>query len=425
MKLLHYGDTGPSVELLQLALKRAGFMESAADGIFGPRTKYALTDFQAKNGLTADGIVGSVTHRALMPWYTGFTVYKVKKDDSFYSLASAFGCSVRAIMTANPGAVPENLQAGESLHIPLPFDVVPTDISCSSELLALCVQGLKGRYPFIGTGSIGKSVMGRPIWHLSLGKGENRVLYSAAHHANEWITALLLLKFTEQLASVSAFGGSLFGTAASEILDYASIAVIPAVNPDGIDLVTGELSSGPYFEAACSIAAVYPGYSFPSGWSANINGTDLNLQYPAGWEQAKAIKYARGIRSPAPGNFVGTHPLSAPESRALYDYTLLFDPKLILAYHTQGEVIYWRYLDYEPAGAAKIAEIFSQVSGYPAESTPYASGFAGYKDWFIEQYDRPGYTVEAGRGVNPLPISDFSGIYSKNLGILSLGALLT
>ena len=36
------------------------------------------------------------------------------------------------------------------------------------------------------------------------------------------------------------------------------------------------------------------------------------------------------------------------ESRALYDFTLSFNPALILAYHTQGEVIYWGYEGLEP-----------------------------------------------------------------------------
>ncbi len=52
------------------------------------------------------------------------------------------------------------------------------------------------------------------------------------------------------------------------------------------------------------------------------------------------------------------------------------------------------------------------------EETPYASGFAGYKDWFIDAYNRPGYTIECGQGVNPLPISDFDEIYSRNEGML-------
>ena len=46
------------------------------------------------------------------------------------------------------------------------------------------------------------------------------------------------------------------------------------------------------------------------------------------------------------------------------------------------------------------------------------SGYAGYKDWFIMNYDRPGYTVEAGLGENPLPMSQFAQIYEDNKEIL-------
>ena len=132
----------------------------------------------------------------------------------------------------------------------------------------------------------------------------------------------------------------------------------------------------------------------------------------------------RRFVSPAPADYVGSAPLSAPESRAMYDYTLSLSPKLILAYHTQGKVIYWRYLDYEPAGSREIADTFAAVSGYAVEDTPYASGFAGYKDWFIQNFNRPGYTIEAGIGQNPLPISQFDEIFSDNLGILTLAPLL-
>ena len=35
-------------------------------------------------------------------------------------------------------------------------------------------------------------------------------------------------------------------------------------------------------------------------------------------------------------------------------------------------------------------------------------GFAGYKDWFIQYYDRPGYTIEVGLGQSPLPLTPVS-----------------
>ena len=105
--------------------------------------------------------------------------------------------------------------------------------------------------------------------------------------------------------------------------------------------------------------------------------------------------------------------------------TRRFDPALTLAFHTQGEVIYWRFSDLEVPGAQDIAATFAAVSGYAAEETPYASGFAGYKDWFIQDFRRPGFTLEVGRGVNPLPIGELEGIYRDCLGILTLGALVT
>ena len=88
-------------------------------------------------------------------------------------------------------------------------------------------------------------------------------------------------------------------------------------------------------------------------------------------------------------------------------------------------MIYWKYLDYEPENSRAIAYRFSAASGYLVEETPYGSGFAGYKDWFIQNYDRPGYTIEAGKGTNPLPLSQFERIYADNLPILVLGAVLT
>ena len=117
-------------------------------------------------------------------------------------------------------------------------------------------------------------------------------------------------------------------------------------------------------------------------------------------------------------------PLTAPESLALYNFTLMHNFRLIIAYHTQGKEIYWQFQNYATEEARKIGEIFANVSGYTLANVPYASGFAGYKDWFLQDYGRPGYTIEAGLGQNPLPIIQFDEIYNDNLGILTFGMIL-
>ena len=425
MRVLKIGSFGPAVELLQLALDRAGLGPLDRDSIFGSGTDAALRSFQRQRGLRPDGVAGAETHRALLPYYTGFLIHSVRPGENLYSIAGLYGSSLPAILTANPALSPEGLYPGQSVTVPLPFDVVPTDVSWFSALVGYCVRGLSARYPFLGVDEAGRSVMGRPLWALRFGAGENRVLYNGEHHGNEWICTPLLLSFMEQLCAAYAAGGLLYGQSAGELWDYASLFMVPAVNPDGMDICTGELQSGPWYQRALSIAGRYPQYAFPAQWKANAQGIDLNLQYPAMWEQARENKFAQGIVSPAPGDFVGDYPLQAPESLAMYEYTRLLSPALTLSYHTQGEVIYWRYLDYEVPGAEAIAGAFGEVSGYEAEETPYASGFAGYKDWYIQEYLRPGFTIEAGKGQNPLPISDFGKIFEDNLGILTLGMIVT
>lgn len=152
---------------------------------------------------------------------------------------------------------------------------------------------------------------------------------------------------------------------------------------------------------------------------------DLNLQFPAGWENAREIKYSQGYISPAPRDFVGYGPLTEPEALALYNFTLLNNFKLVLAYHTQGKEIYWQFQNYTPQNSLAIGTVFANSSGYVLADTPYNSSFAGYKDWFIQQYRRPGFTIEAGLGENPLPISQFNEIYNDNIGILIQGATLS
>ena len=100
---------------------------------------------------------------------------------------------------------------------------------------------------------------------------------------------------------------------------------------------------------------------------------DLNLQFPAGWEQAKQIKYSQGFTSPAPRDFVGFGPLTEPESLAIYNFTLRHNFSLILTYHSQGEVIYWQFQNYNPPNSLAIGTQFSIASGYSLEDTPFNS----------------------------------------------------
>ena len=302
------------------------------------------------------------------------------------------------------------------------MSIVPTDVPMTPELADSLVDRLAAEYPELRAETLASTAYGRPIRALTIGTGSRRVLYSAAHHANEWLTATVLLKFAGDYAQALRDGGTIGGVSARELSDAATIYLVPMVNPDGVALVTGAATAEEQ-EQARELARNYPNIPFPAGWKANLLGVDLNLQYPAGWLMAREIKFSQGYTRPGPRDFVGRFPLSQIESQALYDYTERIDPAIVIAWHSQGEVIYWQYGGIEVPGARELAERFARVSGYALEDTPYASSFAGYKDWFIQSYRRPGFTIEVGTGTNPLPLSQFEAIYRASLPILVTGAM--
>ena len=418
MKILKPGSRGTDVYILQLALNRSGYLNEEPDGIFGVRTTNAVLRFQEVNNLKQDGIVGVRTWNALMPYLKGYKVHRVVRGDTLWQISQTYNTSVNSILTANPNINPENLRVGSNIVVPLGFSVVATNVPYTYQLITFILEGLEVRYPFLSGGTIGKSVMGKNIPFVKIGNGQTELFYNASHHANEWLTTPVLLKFLEEYSENYSTGGEIFNTSARELYNKASLYIVPVVNPDGIDLVNGVVPSGKFLTQAQTLAGNYPNIPYPNGWKANINGVDLNLQYPANWERAKEIKFSQGFTLPGPRDFVGTAPLTEPEARAVYNFTRNHDFKLTLSYHSQGEIIYWKYLDYEPENSRRIAEYFGEVSGYAVEETPYSSGFAGYKDWFIETYNRPGYTIEIGIGMSPLPLSQFPGIYKDNIGIL-------
>ena len=302
--------------------------------------------------------------------------------------------------------------------------IVRTDVPMTFKLCEETIMKLVSTYPFCRTEMLTETAFGRNIRTLVIGRGPRKVIYSAAHHANEWITTPVLLKFVEEFAQAIQSGGKIFGVDAKELEAKTTIYTVPMVDPDGVDLVTGAIEPGSVqYEIARRMADFYPDIPFPDGWKANLLGVDLNLQYPAGWLQAREINFSQGITPPGPRDYVGRAPLNQRESRALAGYTEYIDPALVLAYHSQGKEIYWTFQDIEVPGARELGERMAAVSGYRLAEPAPESSFAGYKDWFIKIFRRPGYTIEVGSGTNPLPLSQFDEIYRDNLGILVTAAM--
>ncbi len=273
---------------------------------------------------------------------------------------------------------------------------------------------LKKQYPFIEVFSIGQSVMGKEILAIRIGGGHQFIHYNGSCHANEWMTSVLLMKFIEDYSLAYSKGKRFRGINVKKLYQDTTLFIVPMINPDGVELVLNGISfRHPYFEQL--LIWNRGSYDF-SQWKSNIRGVDLNDQFPANWELEKQRRSPTG---PSPQNFVGGSPLCEPEAKALEGFTRKYDFQWVISFHTQGEEIYWNYRDHEPPESKKMAIRLGEVSGY--KPVKLEGSDAGYKDWFIQEFRRPGFTVEAGLGKNPLKIEGFDSLYDKAVMIMLEG----
>ncbi len=421
LRTLRLGSECNDVAQLQSILHKLGIYPGNVDGIFGTQTQSAVKEFQKMHGLSPDGVVGSQTWKAVEPYLRGYDAYTIKPGDTFYLIGQKYAVDPALIAVANPDIDPQNLAAGAKIAVPFSYGIVMENTGYTYEVLERNVQGLKVRYPFLHVGAVGSSVLGKTLFALRFGRGPHHVLYNAAHHALEWITSPVLMKFTEDFLRAYALGVQIGGYNPREIWDSATIWIIPMVNPDGVDLVINGLQpDNPYYS---QLIRWNGGSSdFSSNWEANIRGVDLNHNYDAAWEESKQAEAALGITGPGPTRYSGPYPASEPETRAMVNFTRDHDIGLAMAYHAQGRVIYWNFQDMASPEAETIGRQLSLISGYSLEEATGVSSYAGYKDWFIKNFRRPGYTIEVGSGKNPLPVSQFPEIYMENLGMLLYAA---
>ena len=118
------------------------------------------------------------------------------------------------------------------------------------------------------------------------------------------------------------------------------IIIIPCVNPDGVELATGGKAEG-------DMSAINPSGDY-SKWQANARGVDLNHNYDALWNESKALEKEYGITGPGATRYAGTFPLSEPETKALAEFTRNKNFEMVIAFHSQGKVIYHGFMGKEP-----------------------------------------------------------------------------
>jgi len=275
-------------------------------------------------------------------------------------------------------------------------------------------------HPEVRTFFIGRSVLGRKIRALSLGEPVGGVLLVGATHGSEWLTSLILLRFFEELAASCEAGESMCGADVRSAVRHRGVIAVPVLNPDGVEIaVSGTGAAGGLRRRVERLS--------PEGtrhWQANARGVDINHNFGAGWEELQRLEREAGIFGPAPTRYGGPRPFSEPETRAVCGCCSTFDVRRLYSFHSQGEEIYWRYGENTPRHSEYMAGLLAKSSGYALAQPEGLAAAGGLKDWYIGRFGRPGFTIEIGRGNNPLPIEMQNEIYDRIKETLVLTLLL-
>ncbi|WP_043933122.1 M14 family metallopeptidase [Bacillus sp. EB01] len=369
----------------------------------------------SNRGINTDAL--SVGQRIRIPGFVA-TGYQIRAGDTLWRIAQSRNLSLDAILLVNPGLNPNRLLVGQTIFLPLriTWRLVQGRREYDHGAMMNDLSRLQNVYPFFRVSSIGNSVAGRSLPEVLIGNGSKRVHYNGSFHANEWITTPVLMTFLNDYLLALTNETGIRGLSVFPLYQQSTLSMVPMVNPDGVHLVINGLPpNDPWYSR---VVGWNNGSTDFSNWKANLRGVDLNDQFPARWE----LERARNPKVPGPRDYGGESPLSEPEAIAMANLTRRRDFAWVLAFHTQGEVIYWGFEDLEPAISETMVNEFARVSGYEPVKT--IESYAGYKDWFIQDWRRPGFTVELGSGVNPLPLEQFNEIYEESLGIFLAGLYL-
>ncbi len=285
------------------------------------------------------------------------------------------------------------------------------------------IRQLDAHYPVLRSLRLGQSLCGRPISLLRIGADTDSrggVLFAGAFHGMEWLTGLVLLRFADRLCHAITTKQRLAGIYPGHALEGRSLSIIPFVNPDGVEIsLFGAQRGGAYaglIERACD--------GDTSRWQANARGVDLNHNFDAGWAQLREMEKAKGIDAPAPTQYGGPGPESEPESRLIAQHCREENYRHVAAFHSQGEEIYWHYGEHTHPNSQLMGRILAVASGYTLCEPSGLASHGGFKDWFIDAFHKPAFTVELGLGRNPLPLSDLDALYERVEEMLMLAAIL-
>ncbi len=242
---------------------------------------------------------------------------------------------------------------------------------------------------------LGRTLLGRDIPLVTLGKGERAVLYVAAASGTDVSLSSLLLEFVREYLAALSRHAVQYGYPMDDLFRERRIYILPMLNPDGACYVAdGVCEDNPL----CERVRVMNGGEDFSAWRANARGVELSRNFASGFAAGKIEETKRGITGGAPRGFGGEYPESEPESAALCRFLranhAMLSGVLELRLHTR-KGIRCSCEDNLTAKCVATGRVLSRFTGLPflRENTGATGALA---DWCVRTLSRPAFELYCG-----------------------------
>lgn len=273
---------------------------------------------------------------------------------------------------------------------------------------------LAERYPNVFSYELGATTyQGRQIPLVTLGNrySGRYVMVQASMHAREYMSALLVMALMERYADYCQRYILYKDVFLCDVFQQVCFVIVPMANPDGVEIAQrGEDG------AVTDDVRQWVRHNSRSGVrydqiKSNARGVDINRNFRNGFGRDALRKVSKSY-----AYYPGAEPCSEVESCFLLEVSEMHDYALFLNYHTKGNLVYYgckNAPDDVNEAAQRLAHIIQGRTYYPLHGPNTTPPNGSWADEVEVRYRRPSATIELGTR-NPVPISEFPGLFSKN-----------
>jgi len=271
---------------------------------------------------------------------------------------------------------------------------------------------------------IGSTKAKRNIFEIVIGnpeKAKKHIFFVAGICGAEYMSTLMCMKQAEYCLCYYDTG-NYNGFAYRELGENVAIHVIPMLNPDGV-MISEEHLTGVEKEPDI-VSDLKKWYERDSGkggtsldidnylmfYYANANGVDLRRNFNYQWSQ---IISAEEEPVPSSKDYRGKEPASEPETRAVLAQLSGYQPDLVVAYHTTGSKIEYRYGQEEKvlSDAKQYAQKLADIMNYEVNKESVGpAGYGSLEGYCNHELGIPALSVYLGTGSTPLSLNEFKAI---------------